>query len=124
MLRRRFSRKFSKNKKFKFAFTIKGSELILHSSIGDLFLYGCLGLAASYYVYNGSISIGDLLVSDVSGVEYHSAPDYSGPGVDDSPEAAQKRKLRAKLYDRGLQCLFVVLVVGGLVLWGIAPHYE
>jgi hypothetical protein len=112
------------NKRFKLTFKIKGSKLILHSSIGDLFLYACLTLAASYLVYNGSMSIGDLFVSDLAGVEYYSTPEDSNvTGIDESPEAAQKRKSRAELYDRGLQCLFVVLVIGGLALWGIAPYY-
>jgi len=81
-----------------------------------------VGLVASYFVYNGSVSVTDLVLSDLLGGEYHSLPEEEKI-PNESPEAEQKRKARAKLYDTGFQCLFVILVIGGLVLGGIAPYY-
>ena len=104
-------------------FRIRYNQIIMHSSLFEVFSLCCMGLVASYLVYNGSISVTDLIISDLLGEEYHSLPEEEKVPPNESPEEEQKRKARAKLYDTGFQCLFVILVIGGLVLGGIAPYY-
>jgi len=102
-----------------FLFRVRYCQVILHSSVLEIALLACMGLVASYLVYNGSISVVDMIISDLLGVEYQSLPEevkVDTTDSNDSPEEAKKKAFRKKLYDTGLTCFCALLIIGALAL--------
>ena len=97
---------------------VKYGQVILHSSIFEMILLGCMGLVASYLVYSGSVSVVDMIISDLMGVEYHSLPEEKEVISDptDSPEVVKKKAFHKRLYNTGLTCFCALLIIGALAL--------